>query len=86
MTYHLPLPGGRHVSSGLWPCRAVVTTAPKLITSAKREMTIKTASPLVVDSYQENRITGSFVLVDEVTNITVAAGMVGIPTLLHAQP
>jgi len=44
MTYHLPLPGGRHVSSGLWPCRAVVTTAPKLITSAKREMTIKTAS------------------------------------------
>ena len=49
-------------------------------------VTIKTASPLVVDSYQENRITGSFVLVDEVTNITVAAGMVGIPTLLHAQP
>jgi sulfate adenylyltransferase large subunit len=42
---------------------------------------IKTASPLVVDSYQINRITGSFVLVDEVTNITVAAGMVGIPPI-----
>ena len=44
---------------------------------------LKTADPLVVDSYGVNRITGSFVLVDEVTNITVAAGMVGIPTLLH---
>jgi len=45
--------------------------------------TIKTASPLALDTYSHNRITGSFVLIDEVTNITVAAGMVGAPTLIE---
>ncbi len=34
-------------------------------------------SPLYVDPYEENRATGSFILVDEVTNETVAAGMIG---------
>jgi sulfate adenylyltransferase subunit 1 (EFTu-like GTPase family) len=38
---------------------------------------IQTADALVVDDYQENRVTGSFVLIDPVTNATVAAGMVG---------
>jgi bifunctional enzyme CysN/CysC len=42
---------------------------------------LTTATPLVVDHYSVNRVTGSFVLIDEVTNITVAAGMVGPPTL-----
>jgi sulfate adenylyltransferase subunit 1 len=37
---------------------------------------IRTQSPLFVDSYRKNRITGSFVLVDEGTNETVAAGMI----------
>jgi sulfate adenylyltransferase large subunit len=32
---------------------------------------------LAVDSYAENRITGSFVLIDTETNATVAAGMIG---------
>ena len=36
---------------------------------------LRTTSPLFVDSYQENRTTGSFILVDESTNRTVAAGM-----------
>ena len=35
-----------------------------------------TASPLVVDPYRRNRRTGSFVLIDERTNATVAAGLV----------
>ena len=39
-----------------------------------------TGDALVVDDYSEDRVTGSFVLIDEVTNATVAAGMVG-----HAQ-
>jgi sulfate adenylyltransferase subunit 1 len=39
--------------------------------------TIHTADPVVVDDYRDNRVTGSFVLIDEVTNATVAAGMVG---------
>jgi sulfate adenylyltransferase large subunit len=37
---------------------------------------IDTHSPLFVDQYRRNRITGSFVLVDPVSNATVAAGMV----------
>ncbi len=37
---------------------------------------IRTAAPLVVDPYRQNRTTGSFVLIDEVSNATVGAGMV----------
>ncbi|WP_422349605.1 sulfate adenylyltransferase subunit 1 [Flagellimonas sp.] len=37
---------------------------------------IRTTKPLLIDSYRENRTTGSFVLIDENTNETVAAGMV----------
>ena len=32
--------------------------------------------PMVYDKYEDNRITGSLVLVDEATNETVAAGMI----------
>ncbi|OMP32209.1 MULTISPECIES: sulfate adenylyltransferase subunit CysN [Mangrovimonas] len=37
---------------------------------------IRTTKPLMVDSYRENRATGSIILVDDATNETVAAGMV----------
>lgn len=37
---------------------------------------IRTTRPLMVDSYRENRNTGSIILIDEATNETVAAGMV----------
>ncbi|MFZ4767572.1 MAG: elongation factor 1-alpha C-terminal domain-related protein, partial [Roseimicrobium sp.] len=37
---------------------------------------LKCAAPLHFDTYATNRITGSFVLVDEQTNNTVAAGMI----------
>jgi sulfate adenylyltransferase large subunit len=37
---------------------------------------IRTGSPLIVDPYARNRTTGSFILIDEVSNDTVAAGMV----------
>jgi len=37
---------------------------------------LKCTKPLFIDSYSENRITGSFVLIDEATNETVAAGMI----------
>lgn len=39
-------------------------------------VTIRTTRPLMVDEYRDNRITGSFVLVDEATLETVAAGMI----------
>jgi sulfate adenylyltransferase subunit 1 len=39
-------------------------------------VSIRTSTPLFVDSYSKNRITGSFVLIEEGTNETVAAGMI----------
>jgi bifunctional enzyme CysN/CysC len=37
---------------------------------------LRTTVPLFVDNYTDNRVTGSFILVDESTNRTVAAGMI----------
>ena len=37
---------------------------------------LHTSSPLFYDSYSKNRTTGSFILIDEQTNATVAAGMI----------
>jgi sulfate adenylyltransferase subunit 1 len=37
---------------------------------------LKLAQPLHYDTYEENRSTGSFILIDEFTNDTVAAGMI----------
>jgi bifunctional enzyme CysN/CysC len=37
---------------------------------------IHTSSPLFFDTYRLNRTTGSFILVDPATNLTVAAGMI----------
>jgi hypothetical protein len=54
---------------------------------------IDTHSPLFVDQYRRNRITGSFVMVDPISNATVAAGMVtgrdpraAEPAVQEAQP
>lgn len=41
---------------------------------------IRTAKPLVFDAYNANRLTGSFVLIEQGTNATVAAGMLAAPT------
>ncbi|MBX2845971.1 MAG: sulfate adenylyltransferase subunit CysN [Saprospiraceae bacterium] len=40
------------------------------------KITIRTTEPLFFDDYRQNRITGSFVLIDEATNNTVGAGMI----------
>jgi sulfate adenylyltransferase subunit 1 len=39
-------------------------------------VSIRTLQPLFVDAYATNRATGSFILIDETTNNTVAAGMI----------
>ena len=39
-------------------------------------VTVVTDQPVVLDSYKENRSTGSFILIDRYSNATVAAGMV----------
>jgi sulfate adenylyltransferase subunit 1 len=41
---------------------------------------LKTAKPLVFDGYTTNRLTGSFILIEQGTNATVAAGMLFPPT------
>jgi sulfate adenylyltransferase subunit 1 len=41
---------------------------------------LKTAKPLVFDGYNTNRLTGSFILIEQGTNATVAAGMLTAPT------
>jgi sulfate adenylyltransferase subunit 1 (EFTu-like GTPase family) len=53
-----------------------------LVTNEIGLATLQTAEPIVVDDYRDNRVTGSFVLIDEVTNATVAAGMVGRASFL----
>ncbi len=37
---------------------------------------IRTTRPLMVDEYRDNRVTGSFILIDDSTHETVAAGMI----------
>lgn len=39
-------------------------------------ITLRTTQPLMIDAYRENRATGSFILIDDATNETVAAGMI----------
>jgi bifunctional enzyme CysN/CysC len=40
---------------------------------------LRTTAPVFYDGYQRNRTTGSFILVDEASNFTVAAGMLLAP-------
>jgi len=43
------------------------------------EIRLRTAKPLVFDGFSFNRLTGSFILVEQGTNATVAAGMLESP-------
>ena len=40
-------------------------------------VSLRTASPLAVDPYAEDRTTGAFLVVDVATGTTLGAGMVG---------
>jgi bifunctional enzyme CysN/CysC len=40
---------------------------------------LRTTTPILYDPYRRNRVTGSFILVDEASNTTVAAGMLLAP-------
>jgi len=46
---------------------------------------LRTAKPLIFDGYETNRLTGSFILVEQGSNATVAAGML-FPPLEAAKP
>jgi bifunctional enzyme CysN/CysC/sulfate adenylyltransferase subunit 1 len=41
---------------------------------------LKISKPIVYDGYTTNRLTGSFILIEQGTNATVAAGMLSAPT------
>jgi bifunctional enzyme CysN/CysC len=51
-------------------------TAPSLGLNEIGRVTLRTTVPLFFDDYRRNRATGSFILVDEATNDTLAAGMI----------
>ena len=44
------------------------------------EIRLRSSRPLVFDGYAANRLTGSFILIEQGTNFTVAAGMLNPPT------
>lgn len=56
-------------------------TAPSLGLNEIGRVQLRTRQPLLFDPYRRNRTTGSFVLVDDRTGNTVAAGMITGPTL-----
>jgi bifunctional enzyme CysN/CysC/sulfate adenylyltransferase subunit 1 len=43
------------------------------------QIRLRAAKPLVFDGYANNRLTGSFILIEQGTNATVAAGMLHPP-------
>ena len=62
---------------GILDIQALEFQAPEgvLNTNSISQVQLKITKPLVMDAYRQNRITGSFILVDETSGATVAAGM-----------
>jgi bifunctional enzyme CysN/CysC len=60
--------------------------APELGLNEVGRVHLRTSVPLFVDEYRRNRTTGSFILVDEATNETVAGGMVLTVAATEAAP
>jgi sulfate adenylyltransferase subunit 1 len=58
---------------------------PGLVLNDIGTIRLKTAKPLLFDGYETNRLTGSFILVEQGSNATVAAGML-FPPLEAARP
>ena len=61
--------------------RLEIDPAEALLDNEIGTVELTTAVPLALDPYRRDRVTGSFVLIDEATDSTVAAGMVGEPAL-----
>jgi bifunctional enzyme CysN/CysC len=49
-------------------------------------LTFRCTEPLLVDDYTTNRSTGSFIIIDAVTNATVGAGVIRVIATAHASP
>ena len=55
-------------------------TAKELKLNEIGRVRLRTQQPLLFDAYRRSRETGSFILIDEATNFTVAAGMITGPS------
>ena len=55
------------------------TAADSLSLNEIGRISLHAQRPIMFDEYRRNRATGSFILIDEATNATVAAGMIGAP-------
>jgi sulfate adenylyltransferase subunit 1 len=53
-----------------------LTDSPEIKMNDIGRISLRTTAPLLYDSYTKNRETGSFILIDEGTNVTVGAGMI----------
>lgn len=58
---------------------SIQTNSDSLDLNELGQVSLRVSAPLIYDDYRDNRTTGSFILVDPVTNETVAAGMIGRP-------
>ena len=58
---------------------------PELAMNGIGEIRLKTSKPLIYDGYKTNRLTGSFILIEQGTNQTVGAGML-LPPLEAVKP
>jgi bifunctional enzyme CysN/CysC len=50
--------------------------ATRLLLNEIGRVSLRVTAPLFIDEYRRNRTTGSFILIDETTGNTVAAGMI----------
>ena len=53
---------------------------PELVMNDIGEIRLETSKPLIFDAYSSNRLTGSFILIEQGSNATVGAGMLFPPT------
>lgn len=53
-----------------------ITENPEIAANDIGRISIRTTAPLMYDPYTRNRETGSFILIDEGTNVTVGAGII----------
>jgi bifunctional enzyme CysN/CysC len=60
--------------------------AAKLDLNEVGRLTFRCTEPLLVDDYTTNRSTGSFIIIDPITNATVGAGVIRVIATAHASP
>ena len=58
------------------PMLRAVKDANELALNEIGRIQLRTTVPLLCDPYSKNRTTGSFILIDEATGVTVGAGMI----------